>query len=202
MLTHPALILPKQLAEFPPFVRYDALFSPPECDELERIGNSHGLVPGSIGNWIANQPVVNPAYRSVLSTRLEVSEVPWAYERLRDRAQWTNDAYFGFDLHGLQQGLVYLRYETGEFPGQYGWHQDFGGGESSLRKLSIVTQLSDPERYEGCRLKLFTDREFDAPTVGRGDTIIFPSWTPHCVTPVTRGVRSALVAWVSGPRFR
>lgn len=30
----------------------------------------------------------------------------------------------------------------------------------------------------------------------------FPSYTMHRVTPVTRGVRKALVAWVNGPDFR
>jgi PKHD-type hydroxylase len=31
---------------------------------------------------------------------------------------------------------------------------------------------------------------------------LFPSWSLHRVTPVTKGTRYSLVAWVSGPRFR
>jgi predicted 2-oxoglutarate/Fe(II)-dependent dioxygenase YbiX len=31
---------------------------------------------------------------------------------------------------------------------------------------------------------------------------MFPSWTPHCVSNITRGTRYALVAWVHGTPFR
>lgn len=202
MISNPYQILPHYQREFPPFVQYHGLFAPPECAEIIRLGEANPLLPGSIGNGADSQPIVDPDYRCVQTCRIEPFQAPWAYERLRDRAQWTNDEYFGFDLHGLQQGIVFLRYDAGDKPGKYRWHQDFGGGESSLRKLSLVVQLSDPADYDGCRLTLFTDVEFEAPTTGRGDTILFPSWTPHCVTPITRGRRYALALWVSGPRFR
>jgi hypothetical protein len=34
-----------------------------------------------------------------------------------------------------------------------------------------------------------------------GTVIVFPSYLAHCVTPVTKGVRWALVGWVHGPSF-
>jgi PKHD-type hydroxylase len=36
----------------------------------------------------------------------------------------------------------------------------------------------------------------------RGAFIIFPSFMLHRVTPVTRGVRWSLVAWIHGKRWR
>jgi PKHD-type hydroxylase len=36
----------------------------------------------------------------------------------------------------------------------------------------------------------------------RGTVIAFPSYVLHRVTPITSGVRKALVVWAMGPKFR
>tara|TARA_R100000231_G_scaffold138657_1_gene117522 strand:+ start:599 stop:721 length:123 start_codon:yes stop_codon:yes gene_type:complete len=36
----------------------------------------------------------------------------------------------------------------------------------------------------------------------KGSIIFFPSYMVHAVTPVTKGVRNALVGWVNGNPFR
>ena len=36
----------------------------------------------------------------------------------------------------------------------------------------------------------------------RGLITVFPAWTLHQVTPVVKGTRQSLVAWVSGPEFK
>ena len=36
----------------------------------------------------------------------------------------------------------------------------------------------------------------------RGECLIFPSWLPHKVNPVTSGKRISLVAWIQGPLFK
>lgn len=201
--TNVTSILPPQAKETPPFVQYSALFSEPECDALIRIGESVNLAPGEIGNGIANQHVVNDHYRKVLTRAILPDEAPWAYERICRSVAATNHEYYRYDLVGLSEFLVFLRYDAdGEVPGHYNWHQDIGGGMSSLRKLSTVSQLSKPEDYDGCRLHLFTNGEFDPGKIGQGDTVVFPSWTPHCVTPITRGRRYSLVSWVTGPALR
>jgi len=35
-----------------------------------------------------------------------------------------------------------------------------------------------------------------------GTMVIFPSYVPHRVVPVTSGTRKALVVWAAGPAFR
>ena len=83
----------------------------------------------------------------------------------------------------------------------YGWHQDFGGLLS--RKLSLVMQLSDPEEYEGGELQIMVGGEKPISiNKQKGLVVVFPSWAVHQVTPVTKGLRQSLVAWVSGPNFR
>lgn len=197
------LFIPEQRKEVPPYVWYNRLFSAPEIGELIRLGESKPMGRGLIGNGIANQSIENLDYRCVFTVELTREEAPWAFERLRDRIRWTNDEHYRYDLTGLLEKLVFLKYVWEEdHPGKYDWHQDIGGGMSSLRKLSTVTQLSPSCNYGGCELHLFTNGDNALPYKEPGDTVIFPSYTPHCVTPIEYGVRYSLVSWVTGPAFR
>ena len=76
----------------------------------------------------------------------------------------------------------------------------------------MVLQLSDPSEYEGGQLELKESKK-DKNSVSiseqdqkdimkKGSIIVFPSFFTHRVTPVTKGTRMSLVAWVSGPLFR
>ncbi|NEP44521.1 MAG: 2OG-Fe(II) oxygenase, partial [Okeania sp. SIO2H7] len=62
--------------------------------------------------------------------------------------------------------------------------------------------LSDPNTYEGGRLKLHAaSRPIDFPN-SRGTTIMFPSFFMNEVEPMITGKRWALVGWISGPQLR
>lgn len=196
-------IMPVQQKEVPPYVWFNRLFSPPECSEIIRLGESKVLELGKIGNGLDGQTEVNQDYRCVMTAAITPEDAPWAYERLRDKATLANGDFFRYDIVGFHEQLIFLRYDFDpEKPGKYEWHQDIGGGMSSLRKLSTVTQLSDPVDYEGCRLRMFSNRDFDPGHVERGDTLVFPSYLPHCVTPLLSGRRYSLVSWITGPAFR
>lgn len=215
MFNDPRIIMPPQREfAYPPFVFFEKALSCVECEAIKSLAVGVGLEPGQIGNGGPHDapPETVESYRKVDTTGLlphfefAGTNIHWLFERVRDRVQWANDNHFHFDLHGLWQNINYLRYQAAmtpdEEPGHYDWHQDYGGGTSSQRKLSVVIQLSKPEDYDGCRLHFFTQNEFDPGHVGQGDMIVFPSWQVHRVTPITRGERHALVSWVSGPPFR
>ena len=63
-------------------------------------------------------------------------------------------------------------------------------------------QVSDPDTYDGGDLELFYKAKPIIADRTRGAVVAFPSFVMHRVTPVTRGVRYSLVAWVVGPRWR
>jgi PKHD-type hydroxylase len=67
----------------------------------------------------------------------------------------------------------------------------------------MVLQLSDPSEYEGGELQLLTRKE---PTSNakekRFDYCISLLGHLHQVTPVVKGTRQTLVAWISGPAFK
>ena len=73
-----------------------------------------------------------------------------------------------------------------------------------IRKLSMTVNLTDPKNYAGGNLKfdfgVHNAKRFHVcqEIRPRGSVIIFPSYTHHCVTPVTRGTRYSLVLWSLG----
>ena len=111
---------------------------------------------------------------------------------------------FGFDI--IKNFQVQFGEYSAEYSGFYEWHLDQGLVSNKLvgRKLSIVVQLTDPSEYEGGKLEFDIDGEQFTPSnfEKKGSVIVFPSFYRHRVTPVTKGVRNSLVAWVDGPNFR
>ena len=74
-----------------------------------------------------------------------------------------------------------------------------------VRKISMTVNLTDPKNYDGGNLKFdlgphTKENRFKICDDIRpqGSAIVFPSFTYHCVTPVTRGTRYSLVLWCLG----
>ena len=71
------------------------------------------------------------------------------------------------------------------------------------RKISCSIQLSDPKTYEDCKLQIRNSNEsMMAPPNEQGSIVCFPSYAHHIVTPLTSGVRYAMVGWFHGPHWR
>lgn len=125
----------------------------------------------------------------------------WIYERLTNLVQQNNEDFFNFDLTMIEN--LQFTYYSSEEDGCYKGHVDpLNWRIPHNRKLSIVIQLSSPEDYEGGDLNLYFSH---CPTVikkEKGMVVTFPSYTLHEVTPVTKGERYSLVAWVHGPSFK
>ncbi len=135
--------------------------------------------------------------------------------------QRANRENFLYDISNIDaEAIQYTKYSVGNF---YTWHNDAGlqntykpkstGSHSvqdflnlnveSVRKLSFVLQLSNPNDYEGGNLQLIDEegKSYFAPRK-RGSIIIFDSRTQHRVLKVTKGERKSVVGWVVGPRWK
>jgi PKHD-type hydroxylase len=130
----------------------------------------------------------------------------WIFERINGVIEILNDRFYNMDLYGYDS-LQYTEYNSEE-KGHYGFHMDSAvGGANAIgdtRKLSLSMFLNDPSEYKGGKFQFNEGTEknaIDVPQV-RGRMILFPSFMIHRVTPVTKGVRKSLVAWVLGPKFR
>lgn len=134
---------------------------------------------------------------------LRKGRVSWIDDGLKDQL-WRlvsdiNAEFFRFDLDGILEPLQYAVYGPGD---HFGWHVDAVAGQKPYRKLSLSVQLSDPSDYDGGELQMQLGCWTMTMPKGLGDVIAFPTWLPHRVLPVTRGVRHALVVWAAGPVFR
>lgn len=121
------------------------------------------------------------------------------FNLIRKNAQLANNENWKLDLTGFTEPIQFTRYLSDG--SHYGWHMDTGNGRTSLRKLSVVIQLSDPNEYEGGDLQIQTEGRITADRL-QGNMVIFPSYMQHRVTPVTKGERYSLVIWISGPPLR
>jgi len=112
-----------------------------------------------------------------------------------------NDQFFEFDLDKIER-IQFTYYDSKE-NGMYDKHIDpLPWNIPYNRKLSLVVQLSDPTEYEGGELLLYTSKEPTSIKKQKGLTTFFPSYVLHECTPVTKGERYVLVAWVHGPPFK
>ena len=130
------------------------------------------------------------------------------YKKTVDIISFYNTRKWKFKLKSTLEPFQYTEYNS-SYKGKYDWHVDIGPGKISNRKISVTIQLSDPSQYEGGSLELydcFTSSLEGFPVKQAekqlGSITLFPSYIPHRVTPVTRGIRKSLVLWVGGCTFK
>ena len=161
-------------------------FTAEQCREIRTVMETVPLVPATIKDGESSAARVSDV------RFVEYDPALWIFARLRAVVEQVNPQTFRFALSPhLEEGFQFTEYREGGF---YSWHSDIGAGNAERRKLSLVVQLNDD--YEGGELDFFPAR-FNVPRQA-GLLIAFPSYMPHCVRPVSSGVRHTLVSWVSG----
>lgn len=180
-------------------VTWRGLFTPTQMDDLERYCDTLPLEParltGSATGGIRSTGVAW-VYRNAHTEDL--------YLRMEAIVLRLNTDLFHFELTGLStmQYAVYREEEAGYFD----WHSDYGryrgdpGQEP--RKITLSLQMSDGASYEGCDLEVRAAHPVDVAARERGALMAFRAHALHRVTPITRGLRKALVVWAAGPEFR
>ena len=186
-----------------PYQAYHKWFSEENCQKIIDLGKTF-------------KPKEATIIGSQIDTTIRRSTVRWLskfeprcftlFQTVKDLFEAANSQVFGFDLTYLNE-LQFTEYQA-DVRGKYDWHRDLlwvVKDSKVQRKLSMVVQLSKPEDYEGGKLEL--DFEGNAESlpdkmIDQGSVIMFPSFTRHRVTPVTRGTRYSLVSWYAGPPFR
>ena len=185
----------KELALFQPYATAQNFLSVPEMDRL--IAEHAPLVTeGQLSYGNRNSSL----RRSQIAFLGPEQKHAWLYQRIWAAVQVCNPQYFDVDVVGVEPNVQVARYDSSD-AGFYDWHFDFGPAKPE-RKLSISIQLSSSEDYEGGDLEMLFGKSPTTLDRTRGAFIIFPSFMLHRVTPVTRGTRWSLVAWIHGKRWR
>ena len=183
-------------AAHPDFVVRKGFFSDAECDALIETALAKPAEPSQF-QWGKNDKF----RRDTDIVWLYASEGNYdLFKKIGELVAEVNAEKFDFELFGYLRPMQLGRYGVGQ---GYDWHQDLGKFISSRRKLSLCIQLSSGDDYDGGNVEFFRNDDSAAVcTRDRGTIAIFPSWMMHRVTPITRGIRWSLVAWVEGPPFR
>lgn len=179
------------------------VFNQDELDRIEELMKEvplmESMVSGSAGLVDKN------VRRSKISFHNYNEKNSWIFDRLNLIIENLNSRFFNYDINGYD-GIQYGEYHASE-QGKYDWHMDMYIGmmpdaDLETRKLSLVLWLNDD--YEGGEFELIHTSLESPVTIPKekGKLIIFPSFLFHRVTPVTKGVRKSLVAWIVGPKFK
>ena len=173
------------------FVFYENFLLPEQCDDIIDVAKKLEKFDGQSTDEKNN-------YRDCKTSFMSTNDIPWLFDELAYSVQEANKQYFNFDLWGFAEGLQFTEYNTPG--GHYKIHCD-KIHRSRVRKLSCIIQLTEEEDYDGCDVELILNEPFIKLPKTKGTLIIFPSYTPHRVTPITRGTRYSLVAWINGKPF-
>ena len=182
-----------------------------ELNEIAKKSGRYGVVWEDLLTEIEIQAIHNLAenYEKVKAVTLDEkstarkSHAKWiGYDEVTNATKSINDELYQFELTGGQP-FQYTIYDSAE-GGEYEWHQDtMAVGDDSIRKISVVILLSDKAEFSGGSFLVAPDggkpKEI---LMKKGRMVVFPSWIPHCVTPVLEGKRISLVMWLYGKRFK
>ena len=171
-------------------------FSNSDIKDINDIGNELNQEKGIVANKDYNN------FRDTIIAWIPSNNnnYVWLFSKLTDIITQVNNMYFKFDLHSIQN-LQYSIYNEGCF---YKKHYDISpfNPNNGMRKLSFSLQLSEESDYEGGDVILHNENSGVRFPRSKGTLAFFPSYTPHEVTPITKGTRRALVGWVQGPNFK
>lgn len=163
------------------------------------IARAEGLA--GLAGHLAGGRAPDGVRRSEITWLADAPENAALYMRLTQVASRLNHENFRFALDGFEEHVQLARYRA-EVAGHYDWHVDRGGRSiGGRRKLTVVVQLTDPADYDGGALEFNVDGVVREAPRAAGTAIAFPAYALHRVTPVTRGVRHSLTAWLHGPDF-
>jgi PKHD-type hydroxylase len=173
-----------------PFLDRPEVFTAAECDAIVALALGGALEPATVYDGAGD--CVDPRQR--LAERCywpRETAGGWIHARL-DALFAEAARQFELTVDPLFEDVQFIRYGLdGHFQT---WHSVAGVDRFDERRISVSVELSEPGDYDGGLLEI-------APVVGvprslpRGGARLFPSRMIHRVTPVTRGVRHALVAW-------
>jgi hypothetical protein len=157
-------------------------YSKPEVDKLPpSIGGGEGTIDLDIRNV---QRLQLPLYAGIGATLtaigLNVNYDIWKYNITHSN----QSEFLMYDVKG--------KYET---------HVDtFHQHSSNTRKLTVLVFLNDD--FEGGKFYIQNSSVRFYPQQTPGTVLVFPSFMPHGVEPITKGIRYSIVTWMVGPYFK
>ena len=173
------------------------IFTAKLCKEIIDLSSTLKKEPGKI--WRKEAGSNDKKVRQSTISWIDFNKMQPMYDDLIYLVQKINRNHFGFSNIQITERAQVSEYSKGQF---YHWHTDSSIDmdiEPPVRKLSMTLLLNDPSKFEGGNLEIAGK---NMSHMKQGHAAIFASFLQHRVTPVTKGVRKALVVWFSGEPFK
>jgi hypothetical protein len=157
-------------------------YAKPEVEKLPpEIGNIAGNVNLNIRNVQRLQlPLFAGIGATLTAIGLQVNHQIWQYHITHSN----QSEFLMYDING--------KYET---------HVDtFHQRSNETRKLTVLAFLNDD--FEGGKFYIQNSNQRFYPQQTPGTVLVFPSFMPHGVEPVTKGIRYSIVTWMVGEYFK
>ena len=201
--------------DFKFYIQIPNFISDDKCDELIKdISESEVMLKGGVRVDDEQNLGVNEKFRKtsewylceqpLTNQRPDKPNKDWKslQEKIFSMAKLVNMKSFKFDIQECDDELKLIKYENTNF---YTWHTDMNSGNSSLRKLTAIVQLTDPSEYEGGELQFaLQDHDMNWYEVPKekGSITFFPTFLSHRVKPVISGTRYVLQEFFIGNHFK
>ena len=183
------------------------------CDKIVHEGFANNVHEGSTGGIVPRNDSERKKTKELRNSNISWIDDWWLMRELLPYVRKANErAGWNFKLTCAEPAQFTI-YDKEQF---YWWHRDArrypyydNDFPNLIRKLSVTVSLSHPEEYEGGYLQMAARREWSdthlcqvTEILPRGSICVFPSYTWHRVSPVTKGRRLSLVQWNLGPEWR
>ena len=209
---------------------FKGALAPSVCDRIIKIALArqkkpaqiHSMTIGETGEYrdLKEHPLTEKQKKDLLKKRdcqVIWLEEQWIYDLISSYIHIANkNAGWNFQWDWTESSQ-FIIYEKNQF---YGWHTDSAASLGSnpklfntygkIRKLSSNILLSDPSTYEDGDFQI--DHRMEDPDVEgqniwtapreRGTVIVFPSFSWHRATPITKGIRYAITHWHWGQPWK
>lgn len=161
------------------------LFTARQCEQIINFAETHRRYYHSGGRTSS---------RSVDIYYFYPTDLEWPFEKIGRAAVERN--VWNFALSGFTYPMRVQQYARGGFTNE---HIDFEYEARDLSKITAVVPLVKKQSWTGGRIEI--GNHSHSPSIDQGDCLLFPSFYPHLVTPVKKGLRIILSGWVSGPVY-
>jgi PKHD-type hydroxylase len=169
------------------------LFSKEECDTILSTSCIEEL-------WLPSTVVGNTNFHQSKRQKLRGDTAGFPFLNIRDVTKNANIEIYDFSLLGIidQDFPQVFKYSETDF---YKMHVDLNPMAPS-RKLTFIINLSDPAECTGGNIEFLNVDTTAMSIEEQGSCLIFPSYTPYSISPITVGSKYFIIGHVHGALFK
>lgn len=150
--------------------------------------------------WLQSTVIGDSNLHQSKRQKLRGDTAGFPFLNIREVTKGANDEIYDFSLLGIidQDFPQVFKYSEGDY---YKMHLELNPMAPS-RKITFIINLNDPNEYEGGDIEFLNINADSSLLKEQGSCLIFPSYIPYSITPITKGNKYVLVGHIHGALFK